>query len=81
MKVILTKYLYPTTKLGTRYKATDLGGNSLTLVMDYSLTVEQNHARAARALVKKLRLDGKLTEVDIKDGRAWVLVPDREEEV
>jgi hypothetical protein len=53
-KSIRTKWLALTNKLGSRVRATIGRGNTLVVHWDYALNVEDNHARAAMALARKL---------------------------
>lgn len=52
-QAIVTKWLSPSHTKGSRIKASAEAG-SLTIPWDYSLNVEDNHASAAMALVRKL---------------------------
>ena len=54
MTAIATKYIGPSDTKGSRYKATDGNGNSVTLAMNYALNSEQNHRRVAEALRDKM---------------------------
>lgn len=60
MKAIVTQKLSPTYMLGTRIKATDGDGNSVTVPYHYQDSGDRNHARAAGALCKKLGWSGLL---------------------
>ena len=53
MQAIQTKFLGPTDRRGSRYKATCEAG-SLTLEGDQALGSEDNHVRVAHALITKL---------------------------
>ncbi len=53
MQAITVRFLGPTNTLGSRYKASCAAG-SITLSSDYALNPEQNAARAAVALCKRL---------------------------
>lgn len=53
MQAITVKFLGPTNTLGSRYKATCAAG-SLTLSTDFALNSQDNAARAAVALCKRL---------------------------
>ena len=54
MQTIETRFLGPNDHRGSRYKAIASGGMSLTIESDDALNSDQNHARAARALIRKL---------------------------
>jgi len=54
MKAIYIKYLSATDTKGTRYKATDNDGNSITLPYDYELNSREMGAKAALALCDKM---------------------------
>lgn len=53
MQAILTKYLSPTDTKGSRVKAT-CGAGSVTVSWDYGLSIENNHAAAAKELIRQL---------------------------
>ena len=53
MQAIKTKYLGPTETKGSRVKASCAAG-SWTMSWDHGLTIAQNHAEAAKSLIKKL---------------------------
>jgi len=55
MQYIETKYLSPTNTKCSRIKATtSYGGDSVTVSWDYGINQEENHARAAMLLAKRL---------------------------
>jgi hypothetical protein len=55
MQYIETKFLSPTNHKGSRIKAfSSYGKDSVTISWDYSLDVEQNHAKAAMKLAEEL---------------------------
>jgi len=54
MKAIATKYLGPTNTKGSRIKAYEPDGQSITLSWDHSLDAKPNHVKAAKALLDKL---------------------------
>lgn len=54
MKAITTKFHGPTNSRGSRYSASDEGGNRVTLSADYELNSDGNHDAAARALCVKM---------------------------
>lgn len=67
MQTILTKYIQPSSRTGAKIKAVQSGWNdkkeckTLTLSYDHALDSEQNHAKAALELAKKLDWHGKYT--------------------
>lgn len=52
-QAIVTKYFGPTNTRGSRIKATAQAG-SVVVPWDHSLGIDENHDRAANALLKKL---------------------------
>lgn len=54
MKAIVTKFHGPTNTKGSRYSASDLDGNRVTLSTDFALNSDGNHDRAALALCQKM---------------------------
>ena len=57
MKIIKVIYLSATNTLGTRLKATDGEGNTLTESMDYSKRVREQAESIANKLCKKMSWD------------------------
>ena len=76
MKAIETHYIGPSNTRGSRYKASDGDGNSITLHGSCALTSEGNHKRAALALLHKMEWNGKLTGGYTKAGMVWVFDDD-----
>ena len=74
MKAITTRYLGPTNFRGSRIKATDDDGNSVTIPYPYELSGEDVHRAAADALCVKMGWTGKLVGGSIKTGYAFVFV-------
>ena len=68
---IVTRYLGPVNKYGSRIKAT-LGERSLTLPYDPRLTADGNHYAAARKLAGHDNLVGGVLP---NGNRAWVVMP------
>lgn len=68
MKAITTKYIGPTNYRGSRIKATDDAGNSITIGYDSVLNHEEPYAKAAIALCKKMGWTGSLVSGWTKDG-------------
>lgn len=60
MKAIETRFLPYTDYQGSRVKAFDADGNSITIGWDHGFNQEQNHIRGARALCEKMSWKGKL---------------------
>jgi hypothetical protein len=59
MQYIITKYLKPTNQQGSRIKAlTSFEKEAITIPYDYSLDIEQAHAKAAMQLAMKLGWNG-----------------------
>ncbi len=54
MKAIQTKYLSPTNTRGSRIKAFDCDGNSITLHQAHNLNFEENCFQAALAFIDKM---------------------------
>jgi len=71
MKAITTKYHGPSNVKGSRYSAFD-GDNRVILSADDSLNSDENHQRAALALMEKLNWTGQLIGGHTKDGMVWV---------
>ena len=55
---IVVKYIGPTNSRGSRMKAISQAG-SITISYDYSLSSDELHWKAAKALIEKLRWDEK----------------------
>ena len=73
MQTIITKYLGPTDRLGSRYKATHTGSyTSVTLGADYSINAEANHTEAALALAEKLDWNGDYIGGHTSEGMVFV---------
>ena len=54
MKAIYIKWFGPTNTKGTRIKASDNDGNSITISRNYEIDSAEQGARAAHALCKKM---------------------------
>ena len=74
MKAIETKYLSPTTTCGSRIKATDNDGNSVTMPYDCELNSYENHRLAAIELCRKMNWKGNISGGYTKKGMVWVFV-------
>ncbi len=72
MKAITTKYHGPSNVRGSRITANDGDGNRITVPYDYALSGIDLHAKAAIALCRKMKWDGKLIGGATKDGYAFV---------
>lgn len=75
MKAITTKFHGPTNVKGSRYSARDSDNNRVILNSDFNLDHEENHKRAALALVSKMGWEGTFHGGSTKDGFVWVCVP------
>lgn len=72
MKAIRTKYMGPTNTRGSKIKASDEAGNSITIPYPYELSGEAVYAKAAIALCKKMSWKGQLIGGGLKDGYVFV---------
>lgn len=77
MKAIQTKYLPATNTKGSRIRAFDSDGNSVTVSHYHDASRDDAHRRAARALCEKMDWRGRLIGGHIKDGMAFVWDEDR----
>lgn len=68
MKAITTKYIGPSNVRGSRIKAFDGDGHSVTLSYDPAINSDQNHLKAACALRDKMQWKGKLIGGGTKTG-------------
>lgn len=57
-KIIQTKYIGPANTRGSRIRAGDGDGNSVTISYDDALSSEKNHGRAAADLLAKMGWTG-----------------------
>jgi hypothetical protein len=74
MKAIQTKYLSCTNNRGSRIKAYDSDGNSVTISYPYELSGQAVHEKAAQALCAKMNWTGKLQGGAINKGYVFVFV-------
>ena len=72
MKAILTKYLGPTNFKGSRIKASEPDGKSVTLSWNHALDAPVNHFIAAKALQDKMQWKGELIQGWLKEGYVHV---------
>ena len=72
MKGIITKYIGPTNYRGSRIKATDTDGNSITISYDHSLNHDQAYLKAAIALCNKMKWKTNLIGGGIQNGYVFV---------
>jgi hypothetical protein len=72
MKAISTKYIGPGNVRGSRFKATDGDGNSITVSYNYALNADKNHMMAAVALAEKMGWTGTLIQGSTKEGYVHV---------
>lgn len=75
-KAITTKYIGPTERRGSRVKAFDGDGHSVTIGFDSSLSSAKAHAKAAEALCRKMNWSGTLVSGGIRGGEVFVFVDD-----
>ena len=73
---ISTRYIGPTNHRGSRVKAQTSSGISRTFGWENALSLEANHATAARALATQLGWSGRWTGGTSPDGRGFVFVQD-----
>lgn len=72
MKSIITKYLPPTNVRGSRIKASDMDGNSVTIHRECGWPLSECHDMAVRKLCKKMGWTGTLHIGDTKGGYVYV---------
>ena len=75
-KTIATKYHGPTNTRGSRISATATSGQRVSIGYDHSLSSEQNHMAAARALLTKLNWTGQWFAGATPDGYVFVTPSD-----
>ena len=75
MIAIETKFLGPTTYRGSRIKAYAANGQQSTVNWDYSINGDQNHERAANALLVELGLADSYALVGghTSKGMTWII--------
>jgi hypothetical protein len=73
VQAIVTKYFGPSNVKGSRIKATAKSG-SITLHRDHSLNIEDDHAKAAKALADKFGWRGGWFMGDSPDGSGYCFV-------
>lgn len=78
MKAILTKYMGPGNVRGSRIKAYDCDGNSVTIPYPHQLRSEDGHKKAAQSLCDKMKWTGELIGGRTKDGMAFVFAEPKE---
>ena len=76
MKAICTKYFGPSNVRGSRIKADDGDGNSITISRDCALSVEEAHDQAARALCVKMGWNGMLMRGQYGHTRVYTFIDD-----
>jgi hypothetical protein len=76
MKAIRTKYHGPTDTRGSRISASDEDGNRVSIPYPHELSGEAAHRAAADALCRKMNWSGELIGGALKDGYAFVWVPE-----
>jgi len=78
LKAITTKYLGPTDFRGSRIKASDEDGNSITIPYPHELSGEAVYRKAAEALQQKMGWRGTLICGSLKNGYVFVFDPRKE---
>ncbi len=73
-KAIKTSYIPASNVKGSRVKAVEPDGKSVTVSWDDSLDTLENHAQAAYKLCEKLNWTGKLQPGGLKDSYVWVFL-------
>lgn len=78
VQAIVTKYIGPTNTRGSRIKAKAAAG-SVTVSYEHGLGIEQNHAKAAEALVRKFGWRGRYFQGGMPEdcGYCFVCTADR----
>ena len=76
MKAITVKYLGPTNFRGSRLRAFDSDGNSVTIPFPHNLHHDYAYREAAKELCRKMKWHGKLCEGGTKEGSVFVFVND-----
>ena len=71
MIAIETRYHGPTNTKGSRIVAS-ANGHRLTIGVDNAVSVEDNHANAAKELARKLKWTGRLIGGHTNRGMVWV---------
>lgn len=76
MKAISTRYHGATNTRASRYSASDLDGNRVTVSTEYGVDAEGNHDRVAIALCLKMGWKGPLMRGSTKTGNVYVFDED-----
>lgn len=74
MKAIQTKYHGPTNTRGSRIRATDRDGHSVTIPYPHELSAEEGHRLAAKKLCEKMNWRGELATGGFPDSYVHVFV-------
>lgn len=77
-RAIRTRYLRPTNRRGTRVKAHDDHGNSVTIDYDYDLPRDEVYVKACRLLCEKMGWTGRLVGGATDPGYVFVFVEEAE---
>ena len=72
MKAIRTKYLGPTTHKGSRMKADDFDGNSVTISYNHRFDADENHRIVCKELLRKMNWYGSYSAGWTDKGMVWV---------
>ena len=78
MQTITTKYHGPTNTKGSRISASTSSSRPVRLMrsIENDLEIEENHARAALALMERLDLHGRMIGGHSRAGMVWVFDTD-----
>lgn len=74
MKAIETRYVPATDTRGSKIRAEDCDGHTVTISYPYHLSGEKVHRLAARALCRKLGWTGRLAGGATRHGYAFVFI-------
>jgi hypothetical protein len=74
MKAIITKYIGPTDTKGSRIKASDEDGHSITISYPHELSGEAVHRKAAEALCQKMNWKGTMVSGSLRNAYVFVFV-------
>lgn len=73
-RAITTKYFGPGNVRGSRIKASDGDGHSVTISLPDELRIEEAHRLAAEKLAEKMNWPGRLVGGKTKDIMVWVFI-------
>lgn len=81
MKAILVKYLGPTNSRGSRLKAIEPDGKSVTIPYPHDLNHDEGYRKAAEALMEKMKWNDKNTKLaqgSLKDAEVFVITSEND---